>query len=375
MGEISWKILTIGHLSRNRYWGESDAEPYHPVLATTTFICDEARKILVDPSEPIEEMAVKLQELCQVKPEDIDVVYSTHFHCDHRVDAEKYTNAVCYMSESALKDLQKAKERAKRDPNYADMVAGHHEVFRVCKEKLTDAISMYPLPGHTDGTTGLLFESNGKKVVIAGDTVMGVEYFEHANGYWFNENLEETRKSIRKVAMDADVIVPGHGDVILVNAHKPVEEASEKRADENTEMYAWRRLSLIKNHMSTCLLVSDDRVIVVNPLSDHKKMEELLYDESGIRAEQVNMVIFTDEHHRIENIDQLFTNAELVLAKKMPSENGLNYMAWNDKEGIAFTAAEGKVLVSADAKMGERGLPECDILLSDAGMDSTYFHL
>lgn len=375
MSEINWKILTIGHLSRNRYWGECDTEPYHPVLATTTFIKDGEHNILVDPSETMEELAVKLQELCGVKPEDIDIVYSTHFHCDHRVDAEKYTNAVCYMSEAALEDLQRAKERAKRDPDYVNMIAGHHEIFQVCKEKLTDDILLYPLPGHTDGTTGLSFVSNGKRVVIAGDTVMGVEYFEHANGYWFNENLEETRRSIRKVAMDADVVVPGHGDVILVKAHKPLEEDAQKKTDSAPGLYTWRRLCLMKNQESACLLISANSVIVVNPISDYKKMEKLLYDESGVRAEQVDVVVFTDEQHRIQNVDRLFKRAKIVLAKELSGENGLHYIEWSGKEGIAFTAAEGCIIVTANAKIGEDEMPECDILVSDTGLDSAYFHL
>lgn len=34
----TFHILTIGHLSRNRYWGESDSIAYRRALATCTLI-------------------------------------------------------------------------------------------------------------------------------------------------------------------------------------------------------------------------------------------------------------------------------------------------------------------------------------------------
>ena len=45
-----WDIVTIGNLSRNRYWGEGDATPVRPALCTCTFIDGHGFRLLVDPS-------------------------------------------------------------------------------------------------------------------------------------------------------------------------------------------------------------------------------------------------------------------------------------------------------------------------------------
>src|SRR5215472_13013476 len=45
-----WKIITIGNLSRNRYWGESDAKGVRPAICTCTLIEGAEFRLLVDPS-------------------------------------------------------------------------------------------------------------------------------------------------------------------------------------------------------------------------------------------------------------------------------------------------------------------------------------
>src|SRR5438874_5434064 len=45
-----WDVVTIGNLSRNRYWGESEAKALHPVICTTTVISGKNFHVMVDPS-------------------------------------------------------------------------------------------------------------------------------------------------------------------------------------------------------------------------------------------------------------------------------------------------------------------------------------
>jgi glyoxylase-like metal-dependent hydrolase (beta-lactamase superfamily II) len=222
--KLNWEILTIGNLSRNKFWGESNHTCYHPVLATSTVIWDDGQIILVDPSEPLELLSKKLDQYCGLKPEQVDIVFSTHFHGDHRVDAHRYPNAACYMSETALADLEwAAKEVAAGtlSPRLLDSITG---VFGSVSGSLTPHIRLIDLPGHTPGSTGLLFPAAEGRMLISGDTIMGVEYFEHCEGYWFNKSQEETRVSIRKAALEADWIIPGHGDIFSVQAHQPQKE-------------------------------------------------------------------------------------------------------------------------------------------------------
>ena len=45
-----WDVVTIGNLSRNRYWGEPDTKALRPAICTTTLISGKTFKLLVDPS-------------------------------------------------------------------------------------------------------------------------------------------------------------------------------------------------------------------------------------------------------------------------------------------------------------------------------------
>lgn len=219
---FDWEVLTIGILSRNRYWGESDSSMYHPVLATSTLIYGDGKVILVDPSEPYDLMSEKLYRYSGIRPEQVDIIFSTHYHGDHRVDASRYPNAACYMSQLSMLDFEKAERELAEGKGPASFVEGVRGVYQaVPGDELIPGVSLFALPGHTAGCTGLLFNAKEGRVLVTGDTIMGVEYFEHCNGYWFSDSIPETRKSIRNAAKAADWIIPGHGDVFSVKAHMP----------------------------------------------------------------------------------------------------------------------------------------------------------
>ena len=148
MHNIEWHLLTIGHLSRNKYWGESDSRAYHPVLATTVVIRDGDHVILTDPSEPYEKMKEKLKQFCNLTPEDVDIVYSTHYHGDHMVDADRYEHAVCYMAAESIIDLKLAAEKESRDKGSGALTEGVGDLFRPAPVQLTSGVRLYPLGGY-----------------------------------------------------------------------------------------------------------------------------------------------------------------------------------------------------------------------------------
>jgi hypothetical protein len=48
---MRWDIICIGNLSRNRYWGESEARPVRTALCTSLLVaCDELRLLVARPS-------------------------------------------------------------------------------------------------------------------------------------------------------------------------------------------------------------------------------------------------------------------------------------------------------------------------------------
>ena len=91
---IHWDIITIGNLSRNRYWGESDEKALHSVICTCSVISGDNFHIIVDPSLADETaMTTELARRTGLKPDDIDAVFVTHQHGDHIAGLKHFQKA------------------------------------------------------------------------------------------------------------------------------------------------------------------------------------------------------------------------------------------------------------------------------------------
>ncbi len=89
-----WDIITIGNVSRNRYWGEGDEAAQRSVLCTCTLIVADDFRMLVDPSVgDAEGMAHALDRRSGLKPADIDLIFVTHAHGDHHWGAKHFPDA------------------------------------------------------------------------------------------------------------------------------------------------------------------------------------------------------------------------------------------------------------------------------------------
>ena len=75
-------IISIGTLSRNRLWNETDA--LRTPHATTTLIRAAGKNILVDPGLPAAAIGARLFERTGMKPGEIDTVFLTNFRPAHR---------------------------------------------------------------------------------------------------------------------------------------------------------------------------------------------------------------------------------------------------------------------------------------------------
>lgn len=198
-----WDIVTIGNLSRNRYWGESEERALHPVICTTTIITVDGFHVLVDPSLKDESaMAEELKRRTGLALNDIDVVFVTHEHGDHHVGMPNFPNAKWLASPLAAEAINKTE-------NYSKKV-------EPVTNRIFDTIDVVPAPGHTPGTAGLRFDYRGLSVFVAGDAVATKDFWDEGRMYFKALDIEKSKVTMKHIASISDIVVPGHDNYFLV---------------------------------------------------------------------------------------------------------------------------------------------------------------
>ena len=192
-----WDVVTIGNLSRNRYWGESEEKSLHAVICTTTVITIHGHRVMVDPSlKDPKAMADELKRRTGLTPDNIDVVFVTHEHGDHHVGMPNFPNARWLANPLVAEAINKTENYLKKVEPAGD--------------KIYDEIDVVSIPGHTPGTSGLRFDYRGLSVFVVGDAVATKDFWDEGRMYFKALDIEESLRSYKKIASLADVVVPGH---------------------------------------------------------------------------------------------------------------------------------------------------------------------
>ncbi len=76
-------------------------------------------------------------------------------------------------------------------------------------------IEVIETPGHRLGHASLLLESEGLRVVVAGDAVMTRDFFRNRDYYFNTVDQSAAVTSIETISRAADVVVPGHDNYFL----------------------------------------------------------------------------------------------------------------------------------------------------------------
>jgi glyoxylase-like metal-dependent hydrolase (beta-lactamase superfamily II) len=198
-----WDIITIGNLSRNRYWGESDEKPLRRAICTCTVISGDTFNLIVDPSlEDRSMMSEELNRRTGLTPEKIDAVFITHQHSDHIAGLKHFENAKWLAAPAVASGLNKTGTLKKR--------------IEPSENILFNSIEVLPSPGHTDDHHILRFNCQGMSVVIAGDSVPTRDFWKEKRGYYNAVDFEQSRKTMEHIESIADIIVPGHDNMFFI---------------------------------------------------------------------------------------------------------------------------------------------------------------
>lgn len=194
---IHWDIITIGNLSRNRYWGESDERAIRSAICTCSVISGEDFHVIIDPSLDDEKaMGTELYRRTGLTPDKIDVVFITHQHGDHVAGLKHFMKARWIAGSDVASGLNNSASLPKQ--------------IESAEKNLFETIDVIPTPGHTPDHQSLRFDFKGMSIVIAGDSVATKDFWDERRAYYNVQDLTESKRSMEKIDSIADIIVPGH---------------------------------------------------------------------------------------------------------------------------------------------------------------------
>jgi len=203
-----WDVITIGNLSRNRYWGESDAKGVRSGICSCTVIQGEGFRLIVDQSlSKAEQMTAELDRRAGLKLHDLDSVFVTHEHGDHWFGLAHFSEARWL----AAPEVAAALNKTNKLPKPVEVATG----------RLFDAVDVVPTPGHTLSHHSLRFDCDGLSVVVAGDAVATRDFWRERRGYYNCVDFDLSARSMDKMAGLADIVVPGH-DNFFLNLTRPL---------------------------------------------------------------------------------------------------------------------------------------------------------
>ncbi len=217
---MDYRVISIGTLSGNEFWHETPGG--RTAHATTTLVRSGEAAILVDPGLPPQIIAARLQERSGLRPEAITHVFLTCFRPAHRWGLAAFDHAQWLIGETERETIGHSlihQHQQCQDADTRRVLADEIALlkrFTAAPDRLADRVDLFPLPGFTPGTCGLLLCELQRTTLIAGDAVATVEHLEHGRVPRGAYDVEQARASLTEAVEIADLIVPGH-DNLCVN--------------------------------------------------------------------------------------------------------------------------------------------------------------
>ena len=199
-----FRIINVGVLSQNKFWGET-VRMREDISATCTLLEVGGHRLLVDPSPRREALEKLLFDRAGLRPDAIDIVYATHWHGDHLFGLRLFEHATWLMAEAGIAEWR---ERAPEFRHLSDR-------FQPAEGALPEGVELFSASGHTAALAALKLETPWGCLVVAGDAVMNREYFAAEEGYYNSVDFGQAAETIRRIKAAADLVIPGHDNLVL----------------------------------------------------------------------------------------------------------------------------------------------------------------
>jgi glyoxylase-like metal-dependent hydrolase (beta-lactamase superfamily II) len=218
MPSVRLDVISIGTLSRNRLWGETQA--VRTAHATTSLIRVGKRNILVDPGLPPQALGARLYERTGLRPEQVDTVFLTNFRPAHRTGLPLFTKANILIHEreqqAVSSHLRRLIDEAPEEDLDRAMLSDELKLVESLKtpeDQFAEQVDLFPLFGYTPGNCGLLIAAPTYTALLAGDAVPTLDHFLAGQVLPDAFDIQAAQESMREVYEIADLIVPGHDNL------------------------------------------------------------------------------------------------------------------------------------------------------------------
>ena len=227
---MDFRIISIGALSAHPLWGEKS--PARPGHATTTLITSGDARIIVDPGLSPAALGPRLLERANLRPRDITHVFLTRFAPEVRRGITLFENAEWLIHETereavgvpiaaALRDMA-SRDDGPGDDSLRDTLQEEIAILSRCKpapDSTAERVDLFPLPGISPGTCGLLLEGTRATTLVCGDAVPTWEHLSEGKILQSAADVDAARASLEEAIEIADLLVLGR-DNLAVNPTK-----------------------------------------------------------------------------------------------------------------------------------------------------------
>lgn len=213
---LTCRIISLGALSSNPI--RHEPENVRTGHATTCLITAGKAKILVDPSLPMQVLGPRLDERAGLKLDDITHVFLTSFDNDRRRCLGTLPAARWLLApnerEHADAQLQAESQafRTSGDRQLIDLIhAQRHalEHIAAAPDELAPGVALFPLPGYTPGSCGLILSQPTATLLVTGDAIATAEHLEQGKVLPGCADVPLAQESFREAVEIADILVLG----------------------------------------------------------------------------------------------------------------------------------------------------------------------
>ena len=226
------RILSIGTLSAHPLWNERT--PVRTGHATTVLIQSGDAKIIVDPGLPPQAVKARLSERANLTPDQITHVFLTSFNPENRRALELFAQADWLISPTeretvgiplaqSLAQLAQSKQQADEagdqlpedEQILMDILTKDIQILskiQPAQDTIAKAIDLFPLPGVSQGTCGLLISEPTTTTLICGDAIPTIEHLQ-AGQVLEGADRKTAQASYQEAIEIADFLVLGRDNI------------------------------------------------------------------------------------------------------------------------------------------------------------------